>query len=135
MPFLAYIAGLVVFVALDAVWLILMGPSYRAVMGDMLAPMLRWEPAAAFYLLDTLGLLIFVARPGTRQGAAWVAAHGALFGLFTYAAYDLTSYAVLRNWDLTMTIEDVVWGMVLSTIVSLVVWSLMRERGRRRRKG
>ncbi len=133
MSFLAYLAGLIVFVALDAIWLILMGPTYRAVMGDMLAANVRFAPAALFYLLDTLGLMIFVARPGMRHGAAWVLVHGALFGLFTYATYDLTNYAVLKNWDLTLTIEDIVWGMVISTIVSLIAWSIMRERGRRRR--
>ena len=133
MSFLAYLAGLIVFVALDAIWLVLMGPSYRAVMGDMLAAAVRIGPAVAFYLLDTLGVMIFVARPGTRLGAAWVAAHGALFGLFTYATYDLTNYATLKNWDLALTIEDVAWGMVISAIVSLVAWSIMRERGRRRR--
>jgi uncharacterized membrane protein len=133
MTFLAYLVGLVVFVALDAIWLTLMAPSYRAVMGDMLAANIRIAPAVLFYLADMLGLIIFVARPGRRHGAAWVVAHGALFGLFTYATYDLTNYAVLKNWDLTMTIEDIVWGMVLSMVVSLVAWSIMRERGRRRR--
>jgi uncharacterized membrane protein len=133
MSFLAYLVGLIVFVALDAIWLTLMAPSYRAVMGDMLAANIRIAPAVLFYVVDMLGLIIFVARPGRRHGAAWVVAHGALFGLFTYATYDLTNYAVLRNWDLALTIEDIVWGMVLSTVVSLVAWSIMRERGRRRR--
>ena len=132
MSVLAYVIGLIVFVALDAIWLVLMGPSYRDVMGDMLAANVRIAPAVAFYLLDMLGLMIFVARPGTRHGAAWVVAHGALFGLFTYATYDLTNFAVLKNWDLALTIEDVAWGMVISTIVSLVAWSIMRERRRRR---
>jgi uncharacterized membrane protein len=133
MSLLAYLAGLIVFVVIDAIWLLLMGPTYRAVMGDMLAANARIAPAVAFYVLDMLGLMIFVARPGNRHGAAWVVAHGALFGLFTYATYDLTNFAVLKNWDLTLTIEDIAWGMVISTIVSLVAWSIMRERGRRRR--
>jgi uncharacterized membrane protein len=133
MSFLAYLAGLIVFMALDAIWLVLMAPSYRAVMGDMLAADVRVAPAVLFYVVDMLGLVIFVARPGRRHGAVWVLAHGALFGLFTYATYDLTNYAVLKNWDLALTIEDVVWGMVISTIVSLVAWSIIRDRGRRRR--
>jgi uncharacterized membrane protein len=132
MSILAYFAGLIVFLALDAIWLTVMAPSYRAVMGDMLAADIRVVPAVLFYVVDMLGLIIFVVRPGRRQGAGWVLAHGALFGLFTYATYDLTNYAVLKNWDLTLTIEDVVWGMVISTIVSLVAWSMMRERRRRR---
>ncbi len=132
MPFLAYVVGLIVFVALDAIWLTLMGPTYHAVMGDMVAANVRFGPAIAFYLLDTLGLMVFVARPGMRHGVAWVLAHGALFGLFTYATYDLTNYAVLKNWDLILTLEDIVWGMVVSTIVSTVSWAIMRERRRRR---
>jgi uncharacterized membrane protein len=132
MAFLAYLVGLIVFVALDAIWLTLMGPTYRAVMGDMMAANVRFGPAIAFYLLDTLGLMVFVARPGVRHGAAWVLVHGALFGLFTYATYDLTNYAVLKNWDLSLTLEDIIWGMVVSAIVSTVSWTMMRERRRRR---
>jgi uncharacterized membrane protein len=132
MAFLAYLVGLIVFVALDAIWLTLMGPTYRAVMWDMMAANVRFGPAIAFYLLDTLGLMVFVARPGVRHGAAWVLVHGALFGLFTYATYDLTNYAVLKNWDLSLTLEDIIWGMVVSAIVSTVSWTMMRERRRRR---
>jgi uncharacterized membrane protein len=132
MAFLAYLVGLIVFVALDAIWLTLLGPTYRAVMGDMLAANVRFGPAIAFYLLDTLGLMVFVARPGVRHGAAWVLVHGALFGLFTYATYDLTNYAVLKNWDLSLTLEDIIWGMVVSAVVSTVSWTMMRERRRRR---
>jgi uncharacterized membrane protein len=132
MAFLAYLVGLIVFVALDAIWLTLMGPTSRAVMGDMMAANVRFGPAIAFYLLDTLGLMVFVARPGVRHGAAWVLVHGALFGLFTYATYDLTNYAVLKNWDLSLTLEDIIWGMVVSAIVSTVSWTMMRERRRRR---
>lgn len=133
MPFLAYLAGLIIFVALDAVWLMLMGPSYRQVMGDMLGADIRWGPAVLFYLLDTLGILIFVARPGRRHGAVWVLTHGALFGLFTYATYDLTNYAVLKNWTATLAVEDIVWGMVVTMIVATICWGVMRDRGRRRR--
>jgi uncharacterized membrane protein len=132
MAFLGYLVGLIVFVVLDAIWLTLMGPTYRAVMGDMLAANVRFGPAIAFYLLDTLGLMVFVARPGVRHGVAWVLVHGALFGLFTYATYDLTNYAVLKNWDLSLTLEDIIWGMVVSAIVSTVAWAIMRERRRRR---
>ncbi|HEX3983992.1 MAG TPA: DUF2177 family protein, partial [Acidisoma sp.] len=67
MPILAYIVALIIFVALDVMWLALMGPDYRAVMSEMLAPTPRWGPAAAFYLLDLLGLMIFVIWPGRQR--------------------------------------------------------------------
>jgi uncharacterized membrane protein len=127
MTILAYIAGLIVFLVFDAVWLTLSGPSYRAVMGDMLAPNIRIIPAVLFYLVDMLGIMIFVARPGMRNGIAWVLVHGALFGLFTYATYDFTNYAVLKNWSLGITVADILWGSVLSAIVSTAAWAVLRR--------
>jgi uncharacterized membrane protein len=38
---------------------------------------------------------------------------------------------VLKDWDLSLTIEDIVWGMVV-TAVSTVSWAMMRDRSRRR---
>ena len=43
----------------------------------------------------------------------------ALFGLITYATYDLTNLATVKDWPLVITIVDLIWGMVLTTIVSL----------------
>jgi uncharacterized membrane protein len=134
MAFLAYVVALLVFLALDVIWLGLMGPSYRAVMGDMLSPQVRYAPAIAFYLLDVLGLMIFIMRPGRSRGVVWVIVHAALFGLFTYGTYDLTNYAVLKNWDLTLTVKDIVWGMVVSSIAATIGWAVMRDRGGRRKR-
>lgn len=133
MPFVAYIAALLVFLALDLIWLAVMGSSYRSVLGPMLAPNIRWGAAALFYLLDILGLMIFVMVPGRTRGAAWVLAHGALFGLFTYATYDLTNLAILKGWTVELTLQDIVWGMVASAIAAIFGWALMRDRARRRR--
>lgn len=133
MPVVAYVAALLVFLALDLIWLAVMGQSYRSVLGPMLAPNIRWGAAALFYLLDILGLMIFVMLPGRGRGPLWVFVQGALFGLFTYATYDLTNLAVLRGWTVALTVQDIVWGMVASAIASIFGWALMRDRGRRRR--
>ena len=39
---------------------------------------------------------------------------GALFGLFAYATYDLSNLATLKNWPVSLTLADIVWGTVLS---------------------
>lgn len=127
-----YCVTLLVFLALDIVWLGIMGHSYRAVLGPLMAPEIRWGAAGLFYLLYILGLTIFVLRPGRRHGGLWVAVHGALFGLFAYATYDLTNLATLARWTTQVTIQDIVWGMVVSAIASLFGWVVMRGRGRRR---
>ena len=48
---------------------------------------------------------------------------GALFGLVTYATYDLTNLATLRDWPLLLTIVDLMWGTFLTAATSAVaVW-------------
>jgi uncharacterized membrane protein len=39
-----------------------------------------------------------------------------LFGCFTYATYDLTNQATLRNWSTTLTIADICWGSLLAAL-------------------
>jgi uncharacterized membrane protein len=43
---------------------------------------------------------------------------GALFGIFTYATYDLTNLATMKGWPLNIVFIDILWGAVLSGLVS-----------------
>ena len=59
--------------------------------------------------------MYFVIEPALRIDsvqAAWI--RGALFGLVTYATYDLTNLATLRDWPLLVTIVDLAWGTILA---------------------
>jgi uncharacterized membrane protein len=85
---------------------------------------------AALIVFDTLGLMLFVMRPCLNASAAVVLGRGALFGAFTYATYDLTNYAVLRRWTLGITLADILWGMVISALVSLAGWAVLRTGNR-----
>jgi uncharacterized membrane protein len=61
--------------------------------------------------------------PALRSGSAGTALiYGALLGLFTYATYDLTNFATLRNWTLKITVIDVVYGAVVVGVVALLVY-------------
>ena len=48
------------------------------------------------------------------------ALNGALFGLFTYATYDLTNYATLKDWTAALAVSDIAWGMVTTAVVALL---------------
>ena len=116
-----YIVTLVVFVGIDAVWLSqTAGPLYRATLGDVLLDQFRVVPAILFYLLNTVGIVTFVSIPALRHGGGWSHAlvRGAMFGLFTYATYDLTNYATLRLWSLQLTAGDMIWGAAVTGIAS-----------------
>ena len=60
------------------------------------------------------------------MGATFTFTHllnlGALLGLVTYAAYDLTNLATLEGFPLTVTLVDLVWGMVLCATVSGITY-------------
>jgi uncharacterized membrane protein len=115
-----YVSTLIVFLACDAVWLSIMVPRvYRPLLGDLLATGVSFVPAVAFYLVYPIGLMLFAIQPGLKSDNILVAAvYGALFGFFTYATYDLTNHATLRNWPWQVTVIDIAWGMMLGAIAA-----------------
>ena len=113
---IAYAAAAAVFLALDAVWLLTMYDRlYRPAIGHLLRDGFAVAPAAAFYALYILGVVVFAVWPGLSSGRALeAAARGALFGLIAYATYDLTNQATLRDWPWQVTLIDLVWGAFVS---------------------
>jgi uncharacterized membrane protein len=86
--------------------------------------------AILFYLLFIAGLLVFAVVPGLKAGSLGKALLlGALFGLLTYATYDLTNLATIKDWPLVVTLVDLVWGVVLATSVTLVSFLVGRWLG------
>lgn len=114
--FAAYVSALITFVVVDAVWLATMAARlYRPILGDILAPAVNIPPAIVFYLGFPVGLVIFAILPALKAGGLSAALlYGALFGMFTYATYDLTNHATLRNWVWQITLIDIAWGSLLS---------------------
>ena len=116
----AYVGTAVVFVALDAGWLMLAGPKlYRPVEGVLLTGQVRIIPAIAFYVLFIAGLVFLAVRPALASGRASDAmVSGAVFGLVAYATYALTNHAIMRGWTPLMTGADMAWGTVLGALGS-----------------
>jgi uncharacterized membrane protein len=129
MPYIvSYVAALIVFGILDALWLTTMASRlYRPALGNILLDHLRLAPALAFYFLYPIGLVVFAAMPALRSGSAGAAlGYGALFGLLAYATYDLTNYATLRNWTLQITIIDLAYGAVVAGLTSVAAYYVAR---------
>ena len=123
-----YFVSLVVFFAVDMVWLGLVARSfYKKYLGYLMAPTVKWFPAIIFYLLFIVGILVFVVLPGVKENSLQSTILKALlFGLITYATYDLTNLATINQWPLAVTLVDLIWGMVLSTIVSVAGFYLAK---------
>ncbi len=114
----AYVATLVVFLAIDSVWLTVTANTlYKPTLGDILLPQFLPAPAIAFYLVFVVGVVIFAVTPAIQSGN-WTQAllYGALFGFFSYGVYDFTNWATLRNWTWQITVADVCWGTALTGV-------------------
>jgi len=125
----SYLVALVTFVAADMVWLGAMAPRfYKPTLGDIAIAGVNLPPAIVFYAIYPIGLLIFAINPALKSGSMTAAAvYGALFGFFTYATYDLSNYATLRNWTLQLTLVDVAWGTLLGAASSIVTFWLVSK--------
>lgn len=108
------------FFAIDMVWLGFVAKDfYRSRLGDLLGD-INWLAAIIFYLIFLIGLTLFVTYPGVlKNSLSYVAIWGALFGFFTYATYDLTNLATMRDFPLSVALVDMVWGTILGAAVAV----------------
>ena len=121
-----YGIALSVFFLIDMVWLgVVAKQFYAQQLGFLMKTEVNWIAALLFYFLFIFALVIFVISPSLAAGS-WKQALmlGALFGLVTYATYDLTNLATVKDWPLLVTIVDLIWGMVLSASVSTITYFL-----------
>lgn len=132
---LAYLLTLLVFLAMDAVWLTNATEQlYRPAIGHLMAPSVDWAAAALFYLGYFAGLVFFAVLPGLDAGRAGVAlGRGVLLGLLCYGTYDFTNQATMQGWRWHVTLIDLVWG---GTVTGLSCWAAaaltlkcLRQRG------
>lgn len=119
-----YLISLITFLAIDSLWLGFVAPSfYRSQIGYIMADKPNLFAAGIFYLLFIFGLQVFVIESNQNNSLIKTTLRGALFGLVTYATYDLTNFATLDGWPVPVTIVDLAWGTVLTALVTLVsVW-------------
>ena len=115
-----YFAMFFAFLLIDGIWLGLVARGfYGRHLGYLLRPDPNWFAAILFYLLFIAGILLFVVVPASHHDS-WRRAlvHGAIFGLVTYATYDLTNLATIKDWPLIVTIVDLAWGTTVGAAVS-----------------
>lgn len=122
-----YLVVLVIFFAVDLVWLGVVAKGlYAKYLGYLMAEKVNWAAALFFYMIFILGLLVFIVQPAlAHENMTTLILSAALFGLVTYSTYDLTNLATLKDWPIVITLIDLVWGTSLSVLVSVLsVWIL-----------
>lgn len=124
---LGYFFTSVVFFAIDMVWLGWVAKGfYRKHLGNFLSDQVNWKAALVFYFLFVAGIFLFAILPAIeRNSLVRAVILGGLFGFFTYATYDLTNLATLKDWPLTIVFVDITWGVVLTGAVSGAGYKIM----------
>jgi uncharacterized membrane protein len=126
-----YLITLPVFFAIDMAWLILVAKNfYQQQIGYLMKATPNWAAAVIFYLLFIVGLVVFVISPAlAKHSLSQAVLLGALFGLISYATYDLTNLATVKDWPLVITVVDLIWGTVLAATVSGLAYFIAVKMG------
>jgi len=104
-----YLLTIPLFFAIDMLWLGFIAKNfYQTRLQHLLSPEVNWPAAFSFYFIYIAGILFFAVRPGLEAASLGKAClYGALFGFFTYATYDLTNLATLREWPMAVVVVDI----------------------------
>jgi uncharacterized membrane protein len=125
---LCYLLTTVAFFAVDMTWLGLIAKDlYQKYLGGLLSDHVHWGAAIIFYLLFIAGIFIFVIFPSIEKNSFLNAVlYGAIFGFIAYSTYDLTNYATMKEWPLTIVFIDLAWGSFLTSTVSAVGYYIVK---------
>ncbi len=117
-----YFITLAVFFVIDLTWLGLIAKNlYSQQLGFIMRENVNWAAAIIFYLIFIIGIVYFVVNPAIiNDNWRYALFAGMLFGFITYATYDLTNLATLKDWPLKITIIDLIWGTSLGGLTSII---------------
>lgn len=123
-----YALTIPVFFLIDMIWLgSLAKKFYGDNVGHLLSEKVNWKAALLFYIIYIIGILYYSVVPSLEDGN-WQSALllGSTFGFFTYATYDLTNLATLKNWSVKVVLVDIIWGMILCGAVAATSFQLAK---------
>ena len=116
----AYATTLILFVAIDALWLgVVARDFYASQLGGILNEMPSLVVVGLFYLGYAAGIVYFAVAPAIARGS-WTMAgrNGAIFGLMVYGTYELSNFAMLPGWPLPVTLVDLTYGTLATGIAA-----------------
>lgn len=115
-----FLLTLAIFLGIDFLWLGVIAKNFYNEHLGTFERTLNWSAIVLVYLLISLGVVFFVLpKAGGNMKLALFG--GAIYGMIVYGVYDLTNLATLKNWSLTMVIVDMLWGMFICGLTSLIV--------------
>jgi len=114
----ATLATAAAMLVLDLAWLgVVARGLYASALGHLMRPEAFWPAALLFYAFY-VAVIVSWAVLGT-EGPRAAARRGAALGFVAYTTYELTNWAVLRDWPAWIVPVDVAWGIGLTAVAAL----------------
>ncbi len=126
-----YLVAFVVFFAIDLVWLGVVAKNmYKEHLGFIMSPNVNWVAAIGFYMVFIAGLIFFALNPAIEKNSiVYAILVGGFFGFITYATYDMTNLATLKDWPVFITVVDIIWGTILCSLTTTVSFLVLKFLG------
>lgn len=94
-----------------------MGKTYERMVLTIQKEAMKVKPIFALlsYVLMVIGMVVFVTPNVTDRKFQTSLMYGGVFGLVVYGVYDFTNAAVIKNWNISIALLDVLWGVFVYT--------------------
>lgn len=119
----ALLAILLTFGVLDAIWLgWVASDTYQTQMQGLLREEFITWPWVVFYLMYGCVTFVLAIVPNREKPWFYASIDGALLGLASYGAYNLTNYSIIEGFTLSIMLTDWVWGIFLTSASATAGW-------------
>jgi uncharacterized membrane protein len=111
-----YLAGAATMLVLDGIYLSTVKGQWQAMVQKIQgsAMQVRMVSAIGVYVLMMFAVYYFIIQPKRSVRDA------ALLGLVVYGVFDLTNYALFKNYSFMMSIVDMAWGSFLFAVTAYI---------------
>lgn len=100
------IIGIVVLIALDSIWL---GSMYTALYkGGIARPRTLTQGGCCALLYATISAAVAATITADTEAAA--ASAGAVLGMLAFAVFNITTFAMNKDWTVTVALTDTAYG-------------------------
>jgi len=113
--------ALFLIITIDFIWLGLISKKiYKKEIGKFYKKKFNLWAALILYFLLAVGVVFIVLNNNYSTTLSSTLLVGALFGLIVYGVYDLTNFAMMKNWPLKIVFIDMIWGTFLLGLTSFL---------------
>lgn len=127
--FKSLLVSLIVLIFIETVWMIMVENNfYSNFIGHLMSNDINWLSEIFLSILFTVALVYFVVDPAVRDNDIQkLLISAVLFGLIAYGTYDLTNFSMLREWPLSITVIDMLWGTCMTVLTSLISYFILKR--------